>query len=78
MRHAPGNEDLLPGAGPQVEHDIGNALTGAMIGNVAATVRGMKLDSCAPQHFFTGQEIFHVSISAQSDDVGMLNENKLI
>ncbi len=62
----------------QIQDRIADNLARAVIGDVAAAVGGMKLDTGAAQRVFAGQQIFGVAVAALRDHVRMLDEQKLI
>ncbi len=62
----------------QIQDRIADDLAGTVIGHVAAAVGGIECDAGAAQHFVAGQQIFHVAVAAQGDDVGVLEQQQLI
>jgi hypothetical protein len=71
-----GTHIALPFA--QIEDGITHDLPRPVVGDVAAAVRGMEGDAGAGQDFLAGQEIFHVTVAAHGDGVGMLQQDDLV
>ena len=47
-------------------------------GDIAAAVRGMKLDAGPPQNVIAGQQVFQVAVAAERDHVRMLDKEKQV
>ena len=62
----------------QIQDRIADDLAGAVIGDVAAAIGGIELDSGAAQRVFARQQIFGVAVAALRDHVRMLDEQELI
>ena len=62
----------------QIEDRIADELAGTVIGHVAAAVRGIECDARALQDFVAREQVFHVAVAAERDDVRMLEEQQLI
>ena len=62
----------------QIEDRIADDLARTVIGDVAAAVGGVELDAGARQDFVAGQQIFHVAVAAQRDDVRVFDDQQLV
>jgi hypothetical protein len=62
----------------QVQDGIADDLPWPVIGDVAAAVRGIKGDAGARQDFFAGQKIFQMTVAAERDGVGVLQQDDLV
>ena len=62
----------------QVQDGIADDLSRSVIGDVAAAVGGMEGDAGAGQDFFASQEVFHVTVAAERDGVGVLQQDELV
>jgi hypothetical protein len=71
-----GTHVALPFA--QVQDRIADDLSRPVIGHIAAAVRGMEGDAGAGQEFLARQKVFHVTIAAHGDGVGMLQQDELV
>jgi hypothetical protein len=62
----------------QVQDGIADDLSRSVIGDVAAAVGGVEGDAGAGQEFFAGQKVFHVTVAAHGDGVGVLQQDELV
>ena len=62
----------------QIQNGIADELAGPVIGDVTAAVSGMKGDAGAGQNFFARQKVFHVTVAAHGDCVGVLQKEQLV
>ena len=62
----------------QIEDRIADQLAGTVIRDVAAAIGGVEGDAGARQNVVAGQQIFHVAVAAQRDDVRMLEQQELV
>src|SRR5579871_745877 len=78
LLHGPNIGDHVALPFSQIENGISDDLTGAMIGDVAAPIGGMKGNAGAAQDFFARQQIFGVPVAAERDDVRVLDDQELV
>jgi hypothetical protein len=62
----------------KVQDGITYYLSRTMIRHIASPVGPVKFDPGAGQHFRAGQEVFLVAISADRDDMRMLDDQELV
>jgi hypothetical protein len=63
---------------PQVQYGIAHYLSRPVIGDVAATICGMEGDAGAGHDIVAGQQVFHVTVAAHRDRVGVLQQDELV
>ena|ERR1700723_2198329 len=68
----------IPAMLGEIEDRIADDLPGAVIGDIAAAIGGMKLDIHLPKHAIRGAQVFELAVAAKRDDVRMLAEEQNI
>src|SRR5581483_474905 len=63
---------------PQIENGVADYLSGTVISNVSATIGVMKRDAGAFENLAGREQVLHVPVASQRDDVWMFHHHQLI
>ncbi len=67
--------NVLPDA-RKIEDGIADDLARTVVSDVSAAIGSVEFDAFLAEHIFGGEKIFAFAVAAESDDVGMLAEEK--